>query len=270
MSLSEALLLRLCRPRHGPLFHESDDDFGVEHGIDFLYEQFGREILTQIEGKRVLDYGCRHGRQGAAYLLNGATHVTCVDHGNDTIGHDRPLPEKYGLALRLPALLGGSFDCSLMPRNSEELDLPKDFFDTIIMINMLKHFARPERVLNACYKALAPSGRLIITFMRPWRHPYGSHMYYAAKLPWIHLCVSADSSRRVSQRFWRNCLHCFNDVEGSLNRLTLKHFFELARECGFEIEFLQLRAIKRLTFLTRIPVIREFFTNRINCILTKR
>ncbi len=270
MSPSERLLLTLARPRHTGRFHESDDDFGVEHGIDYLYEQFGREILDHIEGKRVLDYGCRHGRQGAAYLLNGATHVTCVDHGNDSVGYERPLSEKYGVALRLPGLLGGRFECRPMPHDGDGLDLPKDFFDTIIMINMFQHFAQPDSLIRLCHGALKPGGSFIITFMRPWRHPYGGHLYFSMRLPWAHLCFSPTTLQRVSQRFWRGCPQCFTDVQGSLNRVTLRSFFDLADQYGFEIHFLKMRAVKRLHFLTKTPVLREFFTNRVSAILKRK
>ena len=37
----------------------------------------------------------------------------------------------------------------------------------------------------------------------------------------------------------------------------------------FDVEYLQLRGLKQMHILTRLPGIREFFTNRINCVLVK-
>lgn len=259
MSLAERILLSLCRSPEAHDYHLSDDDVRVENALDLLDAQFGPEVLQHIQGKTILDYGCGYGKQAVGYLLNGASHVTAVDIREDNIVHTKALAEQYGVGDRLSLLLGDIHD----------IDLPKDFFDTAISCDAFEHFADPEGILRVCYPALKPQGRFLITFGDPWFHPYGSHMQFFTKLPWVHVLFSEKTVMQVRTRFRHDRATRYHEVEGGLNQMTVWRFMRLVRSSGYTVELCELYGIKKMDFLTWVPSIREFFTNRVNAILRK-
>ena len=260
MHFTEKILLALSRSPDAPDYHLSDDDVAVENALDLLCAQFGREVLQHIRGKAILDYGCGYGKQAIAYLLNGARHVTSVDIVEDNIAHAKALAEKYGVASKLSLQLG----------DVDDIDLPDNYFDTIITSDSFEHFSNPEGILNVCYLALKAQGRFLITFGNPWFHPYGSHMQYLTKLPWVHVLFSEKTVMKVRERFRNDHATRYKDVQGGLNQMTVRCFVKLVKASGYQIEHFELRGIRRIDSLTRLPVIREFFTNRVNCILRKK
>ena len=74
---------------------------------------------------------------------------------------------------------------------------------------------------------------------------------------------------KVRERFRQDRATRYSEVEGGLNQMTVRRFTRIVQSSGFLLEFFQLRGIKKMDFLTRVPFFREFFTNRVNCILRK-
>ena len=74
---------------------------------------------------------------------------------------------------------------------------------------------------------------------------------------------------KVRERFRTDGAQRYGDVEGGLNQMTVRRFNGIVRHSGMRLEHFELRAIRRKDFLTRLPLVREFFTNRVNCILRK-
>ena len=54
----------------------------------------------------------------------------------------------------------------------------------------MEHFPEPEETLKEMISALTPEGRLFITFGNPWFSPYGSHMQFFTKVPWVNILFS--------------------------------------------------------------------------------
>ena len=169
MSLTERLLLSLSRSPGAPDYHLSDDDVGVNNALDLLHAQFGPDFSDRhVRGKAVLDYGCGYGKQAVAYLLHGAAHVTSVDIRKDNILHAEALAAECRVSSRLSLVLG----------DVDDVELPRDAFDTAITSDAFEHFADPEGVLRVCRRALKPGGHLVITFGDPSYHFYGCHMQF--------------------------------------------------------------------------------------------
>ena len=56
---------------------------------------------------------------------------------------------------------------------------------------------------------------------------------------------------------------------GGLNRMTLRKFDRLLAEVGLRVLYRRNEGVKGLHFLTKIPVLRELFTNNIACELAR-
>ena len=260
MPLAERLLLALCGSPHAADYLSSDDTITVENALLPLYREFGKdEFLTRIRDRHVLDYGCGFGWHSVAYLRNGASEVSCVDIGEANVAHTRALAERYGVSDRLHTYLG----------DIDEISLPAGTFDLAITVNTFEHFLDPGGILRVCRPALRTGGKMLITFGPPWLHPFGSHMNHFTRVPWVHLLFSERTVMKVRENFRDDGASRYSEVEGGLNQMTVRNFLRLAREIEFDVEYLQLRGLKQMHILTRLPGIREFLTNRINCILVK-
>lgn len=259
MSVSERVLLALSRSPTNRDYPLRDDEVTVENALDELVAHFGPDVFEWIRGKAILDYGCGHGKHAVAALLGGAAHVTCVDIGEGNIASAKALALKHGVPGQLNALVG----------DVHEVRLPANFYDTVLSINAFEHFAAPHRILELCHPALKTGGCFLITFGPPWFHPLGSHMHFFTRLPWPHLLFSEDVVMKVRSRFRQDGAARYCEVEGGLNQMGVQRFTKLVRASGYSVERIELRAVKGMTVLTRLPLLREGFTNRVNCVLRK-
>lgn len=106
------------------------------------------KFADQVQGKKVLDAGCGHGRD-TQYLVQKGFDATGVDLAEGMIEHAKNNKE-------------GNFhmmDVSDLKFNDEEFDG--------VWCNTVMHFFKPENmpeVLNELKRVLKPSGTLYITF----------------------------------------------------------------------------------------------------------
>lgn len=260
MRIGERLLLALSRNPQNRDYHMSVDDVTVEKALDLLINSFGTTFLSQIRGKKLLDYGCGRGMQCIALALNGADRVVGLDIREGLVDEGRKLARQFKVSDKI----------SFINLNSKiyRRAVPEKGFDIIISQNSFEHYSNPTVVLEKFKHAIKPDGKIYITFGNPWYHPYGSHMQYFTMVPWVHLIFSEQTVMAVRRRFRHDGATKYREVEGGLNQITIRQFKDLIQKTGYKIQFLQLRAIKRLNFMSKFPVIQELFTNRINCILS--
>ena len=114
-----------------------------------------------------------------------------------------------------------------------------------------------------------PGGPILMTFGPPWLAPFGSHMDYFTPLPWVNILFSEDAVLRVRARYRNDGATRYEDVEGGLNRMTVAKFERIVAGCGLAIEYQHYECSWGLTFLSRIPAIRELFVNHISCVLRR-
>jgi hypothetical protein len=60
------------------------------------------------------------------------------------------------------------------------------------------------------------------------------------------------------------------DVEGGLNRMTVKRFENIVNNAAYQVEHKRLVSVKGLPLVTQIPLIRELLTNAAGCVLRVR
>jgi len=113
-------------------------------------------LLGDLDGLRVLDFGCGGGHNAVACARAGA-HVTAIDPSMKqlasarrlTVTHDVTVDLQQGTAARLP-------------------DLGR-IFDLILAIQVLPYVDDLPATLAACRATLAPSGRLVVSIDHPFR-----------------------------------------------------------------------------------------------------
>lgn len=255
MWLTERLLLLLSRPASAPDFPLVGDDWAPGQGLLPLERGFP-DVARLVSGADVLDFGCGTGRQVAAIAQAGARRVIGVDTNERILEVARSVVAQEGVAERV----------ELLPSLGVE---HTDCFDVVFSLNSMEHFPAPEAALAEMRRCLKPGGVLCLKFGPPWYAPYGSHMHFFTRVPWVNLLFSEATIMRVRSRFRSDGAQRFEDVEGGLNRMTVAKFERIVAESGMSVEYRRDRCVRGLEMCGRLPVLRELFVNEISCRLRR-
>lgn len=143
----------------------------------------------------------------------------------------------------------------------------KGRFEVVVCQNSMEHFPDPVQAMRAMESALSPEGIIFVTFGPPWYAPYGSHMHFFTRVPWVNILFRERTVMRVRARFRQDGAIKYQEVESGLNKMSVRRFERIVRESGMKVQWRRYECVKGLFPLGRIPVIRELFVNRVNCIL---
>ncbi len=212
------------------------------------------EFERQISGKDVLDFGCGAGLQSIAMAQSGARFVLGLDTNPRTLARAKDLSARQGLGDRLA--FAETLDESLLGR-----------FDIVISQNSMEHFADPVGIIELMKTALKPEGRILVTFGPPWLSPYGSHMWFFTRVPWVNVLFSESAVMKVRSRFICDGATRYEDVEGGLNRMTVAKFESIVSHCGLEVSDQRYDCVRGLSLLAKLPGARELFINHVSCAL---
>jgi len=205
------------------------------------------DLRSHIHGSDVLDFGCGVGAQSIACLDAGARSVVGVDTNLATLAiAQRSARENV--------------------RFTDRLDLNTDRFDVIISQDSMEHFDNPEAILDLWRRVLRPDGRVYVTFGPPWYAPYGAHMHFFTRVPWVHLLFPEHTVMRVRSYYRNDGATHYRDVQGGLGKMTVGKFERLVERSGFGIAWSRRDTVKGLP-VSRVPLIREFLTNNIAAVL---
>jgi ubiquinone/menaquinone biosynthesis C-methylase UbiE len=132
----------------------------------------------------------------------------------------------------------------------------------------MEHYPEPAATLEEMRRLLKPGGRLLITFGPPWFAPYGSHMHFFCKVPWLNLLFTERTVMAVRARFRQDGAKRYEDCESGLNKMSVAKFERIIAEAGLKVEDRRYDCIKGLNFLGRLPLLRELFINHVTATLT--
>ncbi len=255
LPLSEKLLLLLSRRPDANDYDAGQDHWTVNNALSQLCRVFPN-FLTCIVGKEILDFGCGTGWQSVALAKSGAAFVLGLETNPRTIERARQLAHELGFALKVEF--------------AEDLD--KRFerrFDLAICQNSMEHFPEPAKALEQMKSALKPKGRILISFGPPWFAPYGSHMHFFTKVPWVNLLFAEETVMKVRARFRDDGAMKYEEVESGLNKMTVAKFECTVSGAGLQMEYRRYDCVKRLKFFHKLPFLRELFINQISCVLKR-
>jgi hypothetical protein len=90
-------------------------------------------------------------------------------------------------------------------------------------------------------------------------------MNFFTHVPWVNVLFSERTVFQV-RRLYRDDLS--RTYIPGVNKMTIGRFERIIEKSGLKVVSLEYKAVKNLPALTRIPGAREFFINRVNCVLT--
>jgi ubiquinone/menaquinone biosynthesis C-methylase UbiE len=252
MTLGERVLLGLSRVPGTPDYPGGTLKTNMENSLDYLQKTVPN-FLEMIRGRSVLDFGCGWGWQAVAMVRHGARSVIGIDVVRENLEKGKALAKTYQL---------GEHQIKFVDRLEGISN-----FDVVLSCSSFEHFSEPEAILQQMRRAALPSGIVIISFAEPWYSARGSHMNSFTRLPWVNVLFSEKTVMKVRQNFRDDGATRYEDVRGGLNRMTLAKFEKIILCSGMRVEWLSYYATKTLPFVTKLPVVREFLTSAVACIL---
>ena len=215
-------------------------------------------LAERVAGRRVLDIGCAEGLEAVALALLGAREV---------VGIDTRMDARKAEALRDRHAPGR--DVRFHATDAARLPYPDGHFDAVVTLGSLEHFRDPFAVLAEARRLLADDGRIILT-SGVWGSPWGAHVYFFTKLPWVQFLFSERTIMNVRRLYRSDGARAFHEVEGGLNRIGVRSFLRGAKDLGFEVEYFALSPVKGIAFLTRVPLLNELFSHLMTAVLVPR
>jgi SAM-dependent methyltransferase len=211
-----------------------------------------------IAGRSVLDIGCWQGAESIAIALCGAKEVVGIDIRLD-----------MAKATSLKRQFAPAHDIDFQTMDAAGMAFPDNHFDAVVTIGSFEHFRDPLKVLEEIRRITRPGGRIYVT-SSVWAHPWGAHMNFFTKVPWVQYLFSERTIMHVRSRYRHDGAQRFCDVEGGLNKVGIRRFRHYAKALRLDTEYLYLRPVNGLTILSKLPLLNEFFTNYIVAILRKQ
>lgn len=202
-------------------------------------------LSQDVVGKTVLYYGCGRGMLNAD-LAALASVVYAVDIRPDMYG----APQRNNVVIGTPAVI------------------PSNVADVVISINAFEHYGEPESVLVHWREILKPGGKVYLSLGPPWFHPYGAHMYFFTRLPWIHLWCPERKVMSSRSRYRSDGAKQYEEVEGGLNRMSVWRCDRLLAHCGFRCVFHRNVPIRNIQWPHATSIRRELWTTRADRILS--
>ncbi|MEI2771023.1 MAG: class I SAM-dependent methyltransferase [Nitrosomonas ureae] len=206
---------------------------------------FCENFFSLIQGKTVIDFGCGDGRHTVEMAVNGAAKVIGIDIQNKLLSIARELAKKKLVA-----------DHCFFVTETDELA------DIIVSKDAFEHFSDPVSVLDFMHTLLKPNGFILASFGPTWLHPYGGHLF--SVFPWAHLIFTENALIRWRSDFKSDGATKFSEVEGGLNKLTIRKFEKIIRDSPFNIEWLDTIPIKGF-YPFKYKAIREFGSSIVRC-----
>lgn len=209
----------------------------------------GETVWSEIRNKTVIDFGCGPGAEAIEIAQRGALKVYGVD-----------ILDRW---LALARKEAAKAQCE----NVTFSKAPAEAADVIISIDAFEHFEDPAAILESMAEMLKPKGCVLVSFGPTWYHPLGGHLF--SVFPWAHLVFSEKALCRWRSHIRDDGAQRFCDVEGGLNKMTIRRFEQLVESSPFRIKWLEaipIRPVRR--FHNRFT--REFFTAVVRCKLMPR
>lgn len=209
----------------------------------------GDDLLNELRGKRIVDFGCGDGEEVIELLKSGVDYVVGIDIRESLLRTATERAAKEGLLDR----------CEFVMRTDKKAA-------AIVSIDSFEHFADPAGVLDAMYEMLEPGGVVMISFGPTWFHPLGGHLF--SVVPWAHLLFSERALIRWRSDLRNDGATRFSEVEGGLNQMTISYFEQLVHRTGFKLldyETVPIRKLRRL----HNRLTREFTTAIVRAKLLK-
>ncbi len=256
MNLQEFILLSLSRKPGSKDYKSATIEWKIDDALPLLEKEY-TDFSSLVSGKRIIDFGCGLGYQCIALAKKFDCVVVGIDTNQKMLGKAKELAQSYNIP---------SSRLTFTDKISDDM---LNNFEIVISQNSFEHFGDPAMILAEMRKLISKSGKILITFGPPWFAPYGSHMHFFCKLPWLNVIFSEKTIMSVRSRFRNDGATRYEDVESGLNQMTIAKFERIVKSSNLRIEFKRYRCVKGINLLSKIPFFREFFINNVSVILSR-
>lgn len=251
VSISERLLLWLSRSPEAADYSITNPVEEVDAALAVFQQEFS-DFGGKLAGKRVADFGCGLGFQSIALVQQYGCSVTGIDSNPATLSDAIKHRNQLGISHKALTFCEG-----IQPEMLGE-------FDVVISLDSFEHFATPAAQLQEMGSLLKKDGIVLITFGPPWLAPYGSHMHFFCRVPWINVLFSESAVMKVRRRFRSDGAERYEDVESGLNRMTVGRFEAIVDASRMQSRYRHYACVRHVNCLSCLPLFREFFINRVS------
>lgn len=257
MSITERILLYFSKETDQEIADSAKSDWSFGSALSLLESSFPH-FDDLVAGKRVVDFGCGGGYQSVALSEKYGSFVLGLDANSKSLAIARDNAKTFGVCP------------SKLRFESKVCDTLAGSFDVVISQNSFEHFNEPEAILVQMKKLTNEGGKVLITFGPPWFSPYGAHMSFFCKVPWVHVLFSEKAVMRARSHFRNDGAMKYEEVESGLNKMSIAKFERIIESSGLQIDYKDYRCLKGIDVLSRLPGVREFFINQVSVVLSKR
>jgi SAM-dependent methyltransferase len=257
INMGERVLYYLSKSVTNDGIKTSDQNaWDIENSLWLLTKEYPN-FDQLVKGKRIVDYGCGLGYQSIALCMKYYCYVVGIDTNTKVLNFAIELADSKNIPRS-----------KLIFKNGITEDMIKGF-DIVISQNSFEHFRDPADVLWEMQNLLKDLGKILITFGPPWFAPYGSHMHFFCKIPWINILFSENAVMRVRAHYRNDGANRYEDVESGLNKMTITKFEKIISESRLNTLYKRYNCTKGINILSKVPLLREMFVNHISVILAK-
>lgn len=256
MNIGERILLSISRTPGGNDYLQKETELTIDNALNLLTRIYPR-FSALVSGKRVVDFGCGTGYQSIALVKKHDCSVVGVDTNQQTLSKAIENAKYHNVS---------SQKLSFVENISADM---LNSFDVVISQNSFEHFANPEKVLDEMGSLLNDSGIILLTFGPPWLAPYGSHMHFFCKVPWINVIFHEEVVMKARSHFRSDGAKRYEDVESGLNKMTIAKFESIVSSCNLKVTDRQYECVKEMNWVSKVPLLREFFINHVAAILSR-
>ena len=155
--------------QHGSAFWDKNGPYRTLHHINLARLQFITQY-TDLQGKRVLDFGCGGGILSESMAKRGAEHVTGIDMAEKSL---------QTAAAHAAAQHVANIDYRCIRVEDLAAEEPHSF-DVVTCMEMMEHVPDPSAIVQACAKLVKPDGMVFFSTIN--RNPKS----------YLHLIVGAE------------------------------------------------------------------------------
>ncbi|MBK9012957.1 MAG: class I SAM-dependent methyltransferase [Saprospiraceae bacterium] len=151
----------------------AESNFKDEHAAHLHVDKKLIREKFNMDGKKVLDFGCGMGGMSLWYATNFKCQVLGIDIDRHHVKIANDLKDRHKV-----------HNVNFEVRNV--LDQPLDEkYDFIVLNDVAEHIHLPilKRIFQALSKNLANNGGIYVSYP-PWRSPYASHVQHVVGIPW--------------------------------------------------------------------------------------
>ncbi|MEO1260083.1 MAG: class I SAM-dependent methyltransferase [Bacteroidota bacterium] len=188
-----------------------------------------------LDGKKVLDFGCGMGGMSMWYAKN----FDCEVYGVDIDGHHIRIANDLKDRHPVP-------NVRFEVRNV--LDRPlEEQYDFVVLNDVAEHIQLPilEKIFEALAKSLAAGGKIFVSYP-PWKSPYASHVQHVLGIPWCQylpegmlLKMIEKNNRPIVGEEESDLVEAYK----GLNHLTHKKLMQAVQSSGLKLTYRKSHSI---------------------------